>query len=92
MAKRKAKAKTKRKAKRKAIRKAALRAGRVSAEEEIMVGVRRAGFKTFRSYVASRSLLPLREMAVELGVPESTFLNHHAQWVRDNAPPPAVEV
>jgi hypothetical protein len=58
----------------------------------IMDGVRRAGFKAFRAYVASRARLSLREMAVELGVVEGAFLTFHAQWVRDNAPPPAVEV
>jgi hypothetical protein len=63
-----------------------------SAEERIMAGVRRVGFRSYRSYVVARSRSPLREMATELGIAESTFLNYHAEWVRVNAPAAKVEL
>ena len=67
------------------------KSGRLTAEEEVMGAVRKLGFRSFGSYVASRSTLALKEMAAELTIPISTFLNYHARWARENAPPPLKE-
>lgn len=64
--------------------------GSESTHSRVEEAIKRQGFDTFADYIADRSTkgLTLVEMAKELNIPASTFINaHHARFIDSVAGP-----